>query len=642
MTKRNTDKVEECRRRSARNMRSVYQYIHLDQLRNKKIVCFGCDSKAIEFISRLIRQNIRVDYFSFWGEENYSSCNLLNRQILYVKQIKELDNFAIVTEMDNVSKARKVLEQYSLDKTLVEIERIQSELLEGSNNIVYGTGNTADWLYEKVNRYFDIMAFCDSNRDKSGTYFHQKPVIHCSELHDLSYNTNVIIASIYVDEIKSVLLELGIDENNIYLELQNNIVPICMDSTHTIVYNLDDFIQLFRVCTGKEIVLYGRKNLVQTASEIFGYFGVEIKYSIESCNEYATIYSLLYHDMINTLCIIVDKFSEGVYEIVENMGLKYKVKWLSECGQFAYTSLMNKYCVLDPNLGYTYMCSNEKNTGFKKYEFLGGINKEPIVIMILGGSTSTSDYGVIERPWCECLSEVLAINNISHILYSGGIYGYTASQELIKLVRDGIWIKPNLVISYSGVNNMIYSSEDTPFVNNYQRTIFDSLKNQVVGPYGKTMKKVNYGEKLVSDQFEYWFTQETIMHNICCGFGIEFKGCLQPCLFSKIGIDFMDINTAVKLGFTWNNTNKQFDIIEGKKIEDYLIAVNQNATLFRSAGKEIDVSWFCDFSDLFDYQGDIYIDCCHVSEKGNQMIAYKMFEEFKTVFFRIIEKNNII
>jgi hypothetical protein len=69
----------------------------------------------------------------------------------------------------------------------------------------------------------------------------------------------------------------------------------------------------------------------------------------------------------------------------------------------------------------------------------------------------------------EELSKLLTADGYSGTIVNGGTGGYSSNQELIKLIRDGLEFKPDIVISYSGINDMgKYNELPYPMVHPYQ------------------------------------------------------------------------------------------------------------------------------------------------------------------------------
>ena len=73
------------------------------------------------------------------------------------------------------------------------------------------------------------------------------------------------------------------------------------------------------------------------------------------------------------------------------------------------------------------------------------------MILALGGSTT--DGVKFPNSWPEQLARILDANKIPAVVINGGIGGYSTSQDMFKLVRDGFEFKPDIVIEYAGVND---------------------------------------------------------------------------------------------------------------------------------------------------------------------------------------------
>jgi len=119
--------------------------------------------------------------------------------------------------------------------------------------------------------------------------------------------------------------------------------------------------------------------------------------------------------------------------------------------------------------------------GFAVYSKKAPAELERPVILTLGGSTTDAARG--EHSWPEELSKLLAEKGISATVVNGGISGYSTNQELLKLVRDGLEFKPDIIISYSGVNDRgEYSELPYPMVHPYQRYVLEFLTRSQYSP----------------------------------------------------------------------------------------------------------------------------------------------------------------
>ena len=147
--------------------------------------------------------------------------------------------------------------------------------------------------------------------------------------------------------------------------------------------------------------------------------------------------------------------------------------------------------VKDPHLGFARGTSEPRVKELQqKYTWIEGFaiysKKAPAdldhpVILTLGGSTTDGARG--DNSWPEELSNLLAERRVSATVVNGGTSGYSTNQELIKLIRDGLEFKPDIVISFSGVNDRgEYNELPYPMVHSYQRYLLEFLSRSQYSP----------------------------------------------------------------------------------------------------------------------------------------------------------------
>lgn len=137
------------------------------------------------------------------------------------------------------------------------------------------------------------------------------------------------------------------------------------------------------------------------------------------------------------------------------------------------------YRTLDPHLAFTYGKNSPKlDVVRQKYAWLDGFvvygdpskGMQRPIILALGGSTT--DGVKFPNSWPEQLARILKERNIPGTVINGGIGGYTSSQELFKLIRDGLEFQPNIVISLNGVNDALnYGLPGHLMVQPYQENV---------------------------------------------------------------------------------------------------------------------------------------------------------------------------
>ena len=140
------------------------------------------------------------------------------------------------------------------------------------------------------------------------------------------------------------------------------------------------------------------------------------------------------------------------------------------------------FSVLDPQLGFARRNPEASGKWEKQYYWINGFAvygrkeaalKHP-VILTLGGSTT--DGIEFDHSWPEELSKILVEKGINGTVVNGGTGGYSTNQELLKLLRDGLEFKPDIIISYSGVNDRgDYGELPYPMVHTHQRDTLNFL-----------------------------------------------------------------------------------------------------------------------------------------------------------------------
>lgn len=244
-----------------------------------------------------------------------------------------------------------------------------------------------------------------------------------------------------------------------------------------------------------------------------------------------------------------------------------------------------------------------------------GVSK-PIIIVTLGGSTTDAYYANF-RSWSEILYDKINSSGINAILYCGGICSYNSSQELMKLIRDVIPIKPDLVISYSGTNdqynvNRAECVEGHPFVRQFELQIFQKLLScsndhkltWITGIYNAD--KLTCGPADGRNLPNVWVSNEQMMHAVCESHGILFHGFLQPS--PEYGGYLKD------------------DLIEYSIISNHEEYGDEVKEWYKNALSEIqEKEYIHDFTRIFEGMSSIFYDECHVLEKGNKIIAENIY-----------------
>lgn len=213
-------------------------------------------------------------------------------------------------------------------------------------------------------------------------------------------------------------------------------------------------------------------------------------------------------------------------------------------------------------------------------------------ILVLGGSTSDPTLMNL-KSWSEYLFDSLQDMGVQNVIFNGAVGGFTSSQEMKKLMRDITVLRPQLIISLSGVNDAagIYSEPNHPLYQREDRAAAEWLvkkgraKNDLQSNI--SLSGVSLGPEDERSLFQIWLDNERCMHAVAAEFGAEFHAFLQS---------VKEIN-SVKTDF-YRDAKQYFS----RKHPE----------------------WLHDFSRLFDDDKSVYADFCHLYEKGNRIISKQM------------------
>ena len=219
-------------------------------------------------------------------------------------------------------------------------------------------------------------------------------------------------------------------------------------------------------------------------------------------------------------------------------------------GNMGKVSADSTFNVIDPHLGYTHgdgdhlLGDLEKRyswvDGFVVYKKPGQEIDHPVVLALGGSTTDGVNYG---HSWPESLAEMLAKKGFRGTIINGGTGGYSTNQELLKLIRDGLTFHPDIIISYSGVNDRgRYSKLPYPMVHSHQRQLLESLTQKSVSRFmpnavallkragSKQNSSITYTLGVKSDLSlaEQYERNMNLMDSIAQTYGASFFAFIQP------------------------------------------------------------------------------------------------------------------
>lgn len=370
--------------------------------------------------------------------------------------------------------------------------------------------------------------------------------------------------------------------------------------------------RVLRGAQGKKIIIWGTANIAAYIFSTIRALGQEAAYFVDSSEEaqgrlyfgreVKSPYDITYEKLDAIVVILGFTNSAEVEGIAKEIGLTMDVN----CFDLKKMEQPKRCDLFDPFLGYS---RTDDVEGFKIFH--PGEKKK---IVILGGSAA--DWSVSHiHAWPFYLSERLAREGFSYSVYNGAVVGYYSSQELLKCLRDCLPLRPELVISYSGVNDAGWVKSDRahPYVCDY---LFDNcekiVKKTAVARSGvNRIEKISYGQEWQKGDTDLWIDNMRIMHAMCGEFGISFFSFLQPTQFYG----------------DYPLTEVEQTVLQEQYGQEHLAKVR---TFFRDAAKATEAyDYMYDFTNIFSGTAGVFYDAMHSDERGNQIIADRVFETIR-------------
>lgn len=564
------------------------------ELWNKKIYIWNINRDSVIFFTKALFSRMNIQGFVTQQKE-YVGKKFFNRPIIYAEQIKE-DRDVVILVADGVHENIKNEIQAGQVVYWSEALAIDPQLYQ-KKIIVYGTGHGAERLCEGLERDgIEAELFCVTKLDQMKQY-RNKEIIEAERLTE--FKEYAIILSVEKKRFIEEILELINDFcDTIYLDIAKLItIP---DVVHL---NIAQSIDLASK-KDKKIYLYGKRNAVADLIEdaikpydikLSGYAGeIEDKdQGIES------VYKLGYSGTEDKLIILNEICPENIIrdrECVELAGFSLEqgnytgLDWLLRADENVVLERYRENA--DPLVGGSILYPDGK-LGWKRY---GAEKQARIKIMIVGGSTSSEVY--MPENWISKLYYKLCADNIEVTIYNGAHTGNDIVIELLRILRDGYTLQPQIVISMSGVNNLCYKKYENQF--NVERFIDARRKN------GNNSAGKN--ETLYS----FWSRNLKVMRCIANFYGAQFFGFLQP---MNITIDDMGL---------YEKTVYEMD---GR---------SEGAKKFSQLANDED--GYINLMRLFEHQDEMFFDLCHYTEKGHEVIADKVYETIKPTIMELIKE----
>lgn len=381
---------------------------------------------------------------------------------------------------------------------------------------------------------------------------------------------------------------------------------------------------LCKVAQGKKIIILG----ANWKSVIFkGRYNIDIAYyavtdySEETYGktydgeEIRSIYDIAYEKPGTFYVVCADIANELRVQI--RLLIEFGLKVYEDFCSIAEFSVLRNILMDDAHLHYS---GQYELPGVKIFGDMG--DKNAFRVAALGGSTTDPSVTCINgASWPQHLFDMLQRVGIPAVVFNLGTAAFASPREFIKLCRDGVTLEPNLVISYSGVNDLQPNQEF--FTNRYNRPWIDHwTENQARKAGNHFNGKMSYGLQSDKTQAESWVTHIKMMRGVCSELGIKFAGFFQSFCGSNGEQSHFErmllsiINTIYKVDQSSYN-RAVYNVRKYEATAEYADSVTD---LIK------DIPYIFNKRYLFRDNMELLVDHCHTADAGNHLIAQNIFK----------------
>lgn len=588
---------------------------------------WGTDKEAVVILAELTSRRIHVDGFISDNEDEIGM-KLINKPVISLNMLEDRADTVIIANQEDksaLSERERGIQSTSalLDRPdIANIEIITGiytfhELFTAKKVILYGAGEVGKEMVSIFSAEgVDVDFFLD--KDKSGQKLLDIPIYHPRKLKDLEDDAVIIEAGRFWKEMEDTVKKYNPRIETFYVdkihEKKTNMWIKITDNKSCHIWKLQFFSEAYPECfrDRKIIILVNDLELAMGYKEVFECIGVKrvsimVTDEAISCEAAPLLDEILYEEnYLLLLCNDERDNCDKIIEKIEELGIA-DADWTSIS---IVLPIRHREFIVDLNLDFSFKMNYAPGL------YLHGNEKEcDVKIVTLGGSTTDEEFCLVPS-WPKILYEKYCGKNIA--LYNGGIEAYKSIQELIKLVRDILYLKPDMIVVYDGYNDAIRNNNH-PFLYGVLDYYKEEIYEHLACPYHKRGNDIIRGIKS-NEVMEQWLKNIESMYAIANIQNIKFFSFIQPMELSQ------KIHT--KHGMALQKMCTMFLAQEYQK----------NIRIFRERGKEIEKNhpYIHDLSHIFD-EKDVYMDFCHVWESGNEIVADSIWKIIEPSVKEILE-----
>lgn len=552
---------------------------------------------GVALLGRLSISGILVE--GFWEEYGVKE-SFLGKPVEELQMLTEEADVLIVCL--NWKEKKELKERYPKSQAVFvaydKLFECRKELVEKENIVIYDSKRQCDRVIKQLKtcgakiadtilvkqEFFDREFTVNAKMDMAEK--HKEPnlyniIIVCSRMRGEAIAEKVITG----------------EEYKIFTAKKNLLgTDFAWDETCNWLYPLSE-----AVMAGKRIVMYGMDSYYANMWLYFFYIMKIDLYKMfddfeDKANNIFHIYELGYENSEDVFVVLAKNLNEQDKAVAQIRSLGFSVPYLNYIflNDSAIDKVRNNIMMPDVTLGFVPLPHFEMRE-YQGFSIYGSDAPDDYKIITLGGSTTTGSF-YANISWPELLYQRLKAEGYYVTIYNGGIAAYNAGQELYKLIRDGSCLNPDLVISFSGINN-IEPNEGHPYIPHHMDYMFYSV---CPDGYSKGL------ENGVMSPVRVWVQQEEMMHAIVEDvYKSKFVCFAQPAYLTK-----PELSSKERLKFERDKEQRS-------------LAVN-----FRKEVSELakNFAWMIDLQSLLDEHSEVFYDSAHVYSEGNRLIADEIYK----------------
>ncbi len=493
-----------------------------------------------------------------------------------------------VVHYSEMSKEKDVVVKWGGGKLCVnELDKpfFDDTALKKKQLVVWGTGAYAIDFCKMAEEYgWKVSFFIDSDIDKKGRLFREKEVYQPEKLKELPDESIIVEASRQWEEMDEIAKTLCPNTERLYFQ-KLSVLDVKVDLRR--VY------ETYALIGDDPICIYGDEERVNEWGALYNYFDFHIEkqycYGAENRLDQQTLEGIIALIQEGKYVLLTWERNIETIEWLEKAGVKY-------CTDFGFADpfeifrYATREFIYDINLGFSY----QKECKYPGIAVYGNEESAKYRIVCLGNST-TDAWFLPNKSWPEFLKQ-MAGDDVC--VYNAGCESYNTVQDLIKLMRDMLEFAPDIVIEVSGVNETWFD-EKYPFSFCYIKDVYRQ----------KTNENIYKGIQHASPYWKQWLDNIEIMNAICKLHDIEYFAFLQPMLAGKPNKDIDEESRVL----SWYN------IIRPTRIERQSEFGNIIDQIKKDDPNKY--SYIHNMTYIFDKVHHVYIDDCHLNDRGNYILA---------------------